>query len=85
MPKVDSKHLDLKDLVNSPGWPDLLAVVQEWQDRDREDLLSLAGLPLGLEARGRWIRAQEFLDLAGVLAAEPKPEPEPEEVKDDGF
>ena len=84
MPKAD-KHQDLKELVASPGWPDLLALVQEWQDRDREDLLSLAGLPLALEARGRWHRAQEFLDLAGVLAAEPKPEKEVAPDEDDGF
>lgn len=83
MVKVDNR--DLKELVDHPGWPDLLALIQEWQDRDREDLLQLAALPLALEARGKFLRAQEFLDLATALKTEPKPETPEIPVQDDGF
>jgi len=85
MQKADSKQL--KELVEHPAWPLLLALVQEWQDRDREDLLALAGQPSALEARGRWLRAQEFLALAASLAADlaaVAPPPDPAFV-DDGF
>ena len=85
MPKVSKDNLDLKDLVAHPGWQALLERVREWQEGDRQHLLEQAGLPVALLARGAYLRAQDFLDLAADLASEREPEPEPEVLVDDGF